>query len=85
MGRRFVNLTDREWAELGPDDDSRRAEEIQAARDRLDALKSRLTDRQIDIMERYFWHGQKQQSIADDLEISQQAVAKHVKHIRGSL
>ena len=85
MGRHFVNLTDREWAELGPDDESRRAREIQAARDKIDAIKSILTERQWDILERYHWQGQKQREIAEEPGITRSTVANTLKQLRDIL
>jgi len=79
---REINLTDREWAELGQEDFERRQQEIQDARDRIDSLRHMLTPKQWEVLEGYHWQGQTQQEIADEMGVSQQAVAKTLENIK---
>ncbi len=81
MGR-FVNLTDREWEELSEEDSNRRQEVIEKQKKLVSTLKNICTDRQWEIVRRYFWEGQTQQEIADALSIKRSTVANTLSAIR---
>lgn len=71
-----------------PPEDSDNSELIERMKTALKEALTELTDKQLEVVQMYFWDNMTQQEIADELGISQPAVVKHlqlaIKKLRNS-
>jgi len=63
-----------------PPEDSDNSEQIERMKSALTKALTELTDKQLEVVQMYFWDDMTQQEIAKELGTSQQMVAKHLKY-----